>query len=141
VRYGQPLTLVIADLDRFKQINDQLSHAVGDEVLRVVARILQENIRESDLVARYGGEEFVIAFSHATGSQSYQLAERLRVLIEAHPWHEIHPDLRVTTSMGLCADLTQGGFEQMLSVADANLYHAKSSGRNRVCSGSEVVAA
>lgn len=141
VRYGQPLTLLIADLDRFKQINDERSHATGDAVLRIVGQILQRNIRESDLVARYGGEEFVIAFCHSSGAQSYLLADRLRTLIEGYPWHEIHPDLQVTISMGLCADLTQGGFERMLAVADANLYQAKASGRNRVCTTSGAAPA
>lgn len=137
VRYGQPLTLLIGDLDRFKEINDRYSHATGDQVLRTVARILQSNIRDSDLVARYGGEEFVIAFCHASTPQAIPLADRLRRLIEEHPWHEIHPDLKVTISMGLCSELTLGSFERMLAVADANLYHAKATGRNRLCAEHE----
>jgi len=141
VRYRQPLTLLIGDLDRFKEINDRLSHATGDKVLRVVSRILQSNVRDSDLVARYGGEEFVIAFVHAGTAEAIPLAERLRKLIEDHPWHEIHPELHVTISMGVCADLTLGSFERMLAAADSNLYHAKASGRNRLCAESETARA
>lgn len=136
-RYEQPLTLMIGDIDFFKRINDNFSHAVGDEVLRRVAQLLQENTRESDIAARYGGEEFVIAFTQTSIEQAQALCEKLRVLIEEYSWQEIHPDLRVTMSMGLCSDVQENAigesFEKLLGIADAQLYHAKASGRNQVC--------
>ncbi len=132
-RYGQPLTLMIGDIDFFKRINDGFSHAIGDEVLRHVARILQENTRQSDIVARYGGEEFVIAFPQTALTQGVALCEKLRQRIESYSWEQINPDLRVTMSMGLCGDTEIGSFEKMVAAADTRLYQAKSSGRNRVC--------
>jgi len=132
-RYNRPLTFMIGDIDFFKRINDNFSHATGDEVLKQVARILQMNTRESDIVARYGGEEFVIALTETPLSQAVGLCEKLRGLIENHPWREIHSDLRVTMSMGLNADTSLGSFTKMVSAADEKLYDAKSGGRNRVC--------
>lgn len=131
-RYHQPLTFVVADLDYFKRINDRLSHAVGDEVLRRVAGIFRATMRESDVVARYGGEEFVFALTNTPAPQAAQACEKLRRTIEAYPWHEIHPDLRVTLSLGLCDWLALGGPEPMIGAADAQLYRAKEEGRNRV---------
>lgn len=131
-RYQQPLTLVVGDVDYFKRINDKYSHAVGDEVLRRVADLLRANTRESDLVARYGGEEFVIALTNTPAPQAAQACEKLRYAIESHPWHEVHPDLRVTMSLGLSDRVSLGGPEPMLGAADAQLYRAKEEGRNRV---------
>jgi diguanylate cyclase (GGDEF)-like protein len=132
-RYDHPLTVMIGDIDFFKRINDGFSHAVGDAVLCQVARILQDNTRESDVVARYGGEEFVIALAETPLSQATNLCEKLRAKIEAHPWNQIAPELRVTMSMGLCDDLGLGSLEKMMAYADTRLYQAKTGGRNRVC--------
>ncbi|WP_460534503.1 GGDEF domain-containing protein [Chitinimonas naiadis] len=131
-RYGHPLTVVIADIDFFKRINDQFSHATGDTVLRQVAAILQSHVRQSDLVARYGGEEFVIALPETALPQAAALCEKLRDMLERFPWQQLHPDLRVTMSMGLCADLEANGLEAMLQQADERLYRAKAEGRNRI---------
>ena len=133
VRHKRPLALVICDIDHFKKINDSYSHATGDAVLRHVGNILRKHMRLSDLVARYGGEEFVMAFPETAGPQAAALCDKLRALIEAFPWHEVHPDLRVTMSMGVYADIAAGSAETMLQKADALLYRAKESGRNRVC--------
>jgi diguanylate cyclase (GGDEF)-like protein len=132
-RSEHPLTLVIADLDHFKRINDGFSHATGDEVLRKVAFLLQSSLRQSDVVARYGGEEFVIALYRTPLGKAAHLCDKLRSIVEEHPWHEIHPDLKVTMSFGLTDDLGLGGFEKMLAQADRQLYRAKESGRNQVC--------
>ena len=133
VRHKRPLSLVIGDIDFFKRINDQFSHATGDAVLRQVSAILRSHMRLTDLVARYGGEEFVIAFPETALPQAAALCDKLRNLIEGFPWHEVHPDLKVTMSMGVCADIAAGTAEAMLQKADALLYRAKESGRNRVC--------
>lgn len=134
-RYNHPLTIMIGDIDFFKRINDGFSHATGDEVLRQIARLLATNTRDSDIVARYGGEEFVVTLTEAALPQAIQLCEKLRQLIEAHSWRDIHPDLRVTMSMGLSADTQISSFEKMVEAADEKLYTAKESGRNRVCAG------
>lgn len=133
VRYGHELSVMVGDLDHFKQINDDFSHAIGDEVLRRLAALLLGHLRTSDIVARYGGEEFVIVFPETPGEEAARLCETLRARIEAAPWHEVHPELRVSMSMGVCGDLTFGSTEKMLGAADIGLYEAKRGGRNRVC--------
>ncbi len=133
VRYQRPLSLVICDIDFFKRINDNFSHATGDVVLRHVGAILRKHMRLSDLVARYGGEEFVFALPETELPQAAALCDKVRTLIEQHPWHEVHPELKVTISMGVFADLAAGSAETMLQKADALLYQAKENGRNRVC--------
>jgi diguanylate cyclase (GGDEF)-like protein len=133
VRHKRPLSMVIGDIDFFKKINDQFSHATGDAVLRQVGEILRSHMRLSDLVARYGGEEFVIAFPETELPQAAALCDKLRAMIEAFPWHQVHPDLKVTMSMGVYGDLAAGTAEAMLQKADALLYRAKETGRNRVC--------
>lgn len=132
-RYQQPLSLAIGDVDFFKKVNDTFSHAVGDKVLRGVAQVLQKSIRETDLCARYGGEEFVIAFPGVSLAEAVQACNKVRLAIAAAPWDKIHPDLKVTMSIGVCDDLSLGSYEQVIAAADEKLYEAKHSGRNRVC--------
>jgi two-component system cell cycle response regulator len=132
LRYNHPLAVMIADLDHFKQINDRISHAVGDETLRRVAELILANTRKSDIAARYGGEEFVVVFSESTLEQAVKCCQNLLKRIEHHPWREVHPDLQVTVSMGLCDDIALGSLEKMLHKADERLYEAKKQGRNRV---------
>ncbi|CAN7610314.1 diguanylate cyclase [Pseudoduganella sp. LjRoot289] len=133
VRHKRPLSLVIGDIDFFKKINDNYSHATGDAVLRRVGAILRQHVRLSDLVARYGGEEFVLALPETDLPNAAALCDKLRVIIEQHPWHEVEPGLKVTMSMGVFADYAVGTAEAMLQKADELLYHAKETGRNRVC--------
>lgn len=133
-RYGTPLSVALCDLDDFKAINDQLSHATGDEVLRAVADLLQEQLRQSDIVARYGGEEFVLVFPE-TGLESAVMAcEKIRVSVEQQDWSDIHPRLHITLSVGVAEDGRLVHWERLLAAADAQLYQAKRSGKNRVFS-------
>ena len=131
-RYNQPLSVMIGDIDHFKDINDHFSHAIGDEVLRKVAQLILGNIRETDIVARYGGEEFVIALPAIPLPEAVRACEKLRLSIAQYSWSEIHPDLRVTISIGLSADTRAAHFEQMIAAADEKLYQAKRAGRNRI---------
>lgn len=131
-RHNRPICVMVGDLDHFKAINDDFSHAVGDEVLRRVAEILRANARSSDVMARYGGEEFVVTFVESTAAQAAVRCEVIRSAIEQHAWHKVHPDLRVTMSMGLCDDMKRGSIEEMLVAADESLYEAKRGGRNRI---------
>lgn len=132
IRYKRPLTLVLCDLDDFKQVNDRHSHALGDEVLRQVAHILKEHMRASDVIARYGGEEFVIACTDSTLAQTAQRCDDLRRRIETQPWQELAPGLHVTASMGLSDSVSLQSAEKMLAEADTRLYQAKHAGRNRI---------
>jgi diguanylate cyclase (GGDEF)-like protein len=133
LRHGQHFAVMIGDIDYFKRINDNHSHAMGDAVLRQVAELLQASVRHTDLLARYGGEEFVIAFPQTSAVQAQALCEKLRTVIESHPWYDMHPALRVTMSMGISANLGRGSVEDMLREADEQLYRAKNAGRNQVC--------
>ena len=132
-RVGTPLAVALADVDHFKGINDRFGHQAGDEVLMTVAALLRRACRETDIAARYGGEEFLLALAGAGASHAAEVCERVRREIEAHPWHEIHPDLAVTVSLGFSDDLSGLDHERLLSHADAHLYAAKRGGRNRVC--------
>ncbi len=131
-RHGQPLTMAIADLDRFKNVNDTTSYSVGDEVLRRFARILATTARTTDLVARYGGEEFLLVLPQTTAEQARVFCERLREEVAAYPWHEVGPGLDVTVSLGVADTAAAGGLLTLVAAADAALHRAKREGRNRV---------
>jgi len=129
-RYKRPLSLIMADLDHFKRVNDTYGHRVGDEVLEKFAQVLKQNCREVDMVARIGGEEFAIIMPEANAHQATELAERLR----AHTAESLLVrGSRVTGSFGVAeaADL-DFDVELMINAADAALYRAKDQGRNRV---------
>ena len=130
---GQRLTVVLSDIDHFKEINDRFGHQTGDQVLMTVARLMRRACRDTDIVARYGGEEFLLALLETGESQAAQVCERVRREIETHPWQEIHPDLSVTVSIGFSDDHLAVDHERLLSLADGRLYEAKRRGRNRVC--------
>ena len=127
------LSVMICDIDNFKQINDRFSHQVGDQVLVQMATILKDSIRASDVVARYGGEEFVGLFPETPLKEAVFVCNRLRDYIATFSWHEIHPDLKVTISVGVCADISLKDGYAMVSQADDKLYEAKRAGKNRVC--------
>lgn len=131
VRYARPLSIALVDIDDFKGINDRFSHAVGDRVLKVVAELLRGCLRPADMAARYGGEEFVLALPETDMEGAYAVCEKVRRAVAAYPWR-LHPELRVTLSVGLCSDPGVGSHEAMVAAADARLYRAKGDGKNRV---------
>jgi diguanylate cyclase (GGDEF)-like protein len=130
---GHPLQVAVLDVDRFKHVNDQFGHAVGDEVLRAVADILQERLRARDLAARLGGEEFVVVLVDSSPASSFDICERLRAAVEHHEWSELAKGLQVTVSIGIADAGNSLAPEQVLQRADEALYRAKHDGRNRVC--------
>jgi diguanylate cyclase (GGDEF)-like protein len=134
LRFGRALTVAMVDIDHFKDVNDRFSHAVGDEVLRTVARILRENTRGVDVVARYGGEEFCLILVETRADEAARLCDRLRGLIADHDWSAIRAGISVTVSIGV-AGLHEGADapDALLAAADVRLYAAKHAGRNRVC--------
>jgi diguanylate cyclase (GGDEF)-like protein len=130
----QPLALAMADLDHFKLVNDRHGHAVGDEVLRTVARLFGDKTRARDLLGRWGGEEFVLVFVDTPADTALEICERLRSAVQAYPWRQISPGLEVTLSLGLThAQATDNALE-LVERADAALYEAKRLGRNRLVS-------
>ena len=131
-REGIALTVALADVDHFKQINDGHSHAVGDQVLERVAQLLADRMRESDLVARYGGEEFLFCLVGMDEPRAREFCEELRLAVERHPWEDLSPGLSVTMSVGVTARQEESTVKALLDRADACLYRAKHLGRNRV---------
>lgn len=129
------LTVGLVDLDHFKRINDTRSHAVGDEVLRQVAGILQQeaNRVENGLAVRMGGEEFLMLLPNVPRSGAVELLDQLRHQIASHPWDDVTGGIPVTASIGVAAapedDMDRRG---LLEIADRNLYRAKRNGRNQV---------
>jgi diguanylate cyclase (GGDEF)-like protein len=131
-RFDGQMSVMVCDIDSFKKVNDTFSHSVGDEVLKAVAKIFKSNIRSIDTVARYGGEEFVILLPETKASEAYSICDRLRQMVETHPWHKIHKDLKVTLSMGICDDTSSKDAHEMVSKADHTLYSVKRNGKNHV---------
>ena len=146
-RYRLPLSIMMFDIDHFKQINDGYGHPAGDKVLASLAEIVAKDLRESDVVARYGGEEFIVIAPHTEHSNAIEVAERLRRQIESHSFSlGDEPDdireINVTTSIGV-ASLSEevNSVEKLIHAADAQLYRAKHEGRNQVCSDTTATPA
>ncbi len=134
LRHNVPLTLLMVDIDHFKQVNDTYGHPAGDLVLKQVAAKLNETIRTEDLFARYGGEEFVVLLRECTEEGALIVARRLRDLIEALPIQISQKELKVTVSIGgaTLKDRSYLDHESLVMAADRYLYRAKQGGRNRV---------
>lgn len=135
-RQKHPLTLMMLDLDDFKQYNDTLGHPTGDLILQEFSQLLQQNIRKIDIAARYGGEEFAIILTYTDAKGALMSAERLRQTIHTYPfsYKTTSPSKNLTTSIGLAdfhADPLSA--QQLIEQADAALYKAKRTGKNRVC--------
>ena len=131
-RYGRRFGIALIDLDHFKRINDRHSHEVGDEVLKRVARILEDRCRETDVVARYGGEEFLLCFPEAGATEVAEICEQLRRAVASVDWESLRPDITVSLSAGV-AEMQPGLTRSALvNAADRKLYMAKEAGRNLV---------
>jgi diguanylate cyclase (GGDEF)-like protein len=130
-RSGQPVAVVIGDLDHFKQINDRCGHLTGDEALRIVAACMQATCRIEDVVCRYGGEEFGIIVPNTPSDKAIIMADRLKKNIEKLPLQHRGVPVQITCSFGI-ADVTSCGDKDLIAAADAALYRAKEAGRNRI---------
>ena len=133
-----PVSIVMADIDRFKSINDRFGHPGGDDVLREMARRLQATFRKEDAVGRYGGEEFVALAVGCEGADANRLAERFRQAVACEPFAIGAERLDVTTSVGVVTGEAADGVLELVRAADEALYCAKSSGRNRVVAAKAV---
>ena len=143
-RYSQTFSLMLMDLDHFKQVNDTHGHECGDSVLKGVAKILTRFTREGDTLARYGGEEFVMALPNTSNDGAIKLAERIRSTIEEHNWECNGKNMKITISIGLTSlhdknedelhedDSQVTQVTDILREADRALYYVKQHGRNAV---------
>jgi diguanylate cyclase len=123
-RYEQPFSIAIFDIDHFKKINDECGHVRGDQILQRVARIIDDNVRDTDLVARYGGEEFVVVMPHTALEGASIFSERLRAKIESQ--------VQLTISGGVAQAIESDTPQSLIARSDAALYSAKAAGRNLV---------
>jgi diguanylate cyclase (GGDEF)-like protein len=142
-RSGLPLSLLMLDVDHFKQFNDLFGHPAGDEVLRQLARVLADARRVNDVVARYGGEEFAVILVDTAKFTAAKVAERLRERVSANDFSEASSRAnRISVSVGVATYPDDGrDAEALVLAADAALYAAKRAGRNRVVLASEALVA
>jgi two-component system cell cycle response regulator len=136
-RYDRSLSVVMADLDHFKRINDQHGHHTGDEVLRGFAELASSSLRGSDWIARYGGEEFVMVLPETDIGGAVRTAEKIREACTAAPFSTSAGPISLTVSFGVAdlqrrSDAAAAGSQTLLRSADAALYRSKLDGRNRV---------
>ena len=134
-RHGQPLALLMVDIDFFKRVNDTHGHLSGDKVLKTMASTVAQRTRVQDVLGRFGGEEFLVILPNTTVQGASQLAETLRESVAATPFQAVSGEpISITVSIGLCAlsQLTDPQCDDLIGAADQALYRAKAAGRNRV---------
>ncbi|WP_298693662.1 YfiR/HmsC family protein [uncultured Sulfuricurvum sp.] len=129
-RYGTPFSMLFIDVDHFKTINDSYGHDKGDRVLKLIASLMNQHTRDTDVCVRWGGEEFMILAANTDLDKSLKLAENFRELVEAF---DFHLDANVTISIGVAAIEPGQNKDELIKNADNALYMAKESGRNCVC--------
>jgi diguanylate cyclase (GGDEF)-like protein len=141
-RFGEPLSLVLTDIDDFKRINDRWGHPTGDEVLKVFADVLRASVREIDLAGRWGGEEFALLLPGTDLEGAREVAERVRRKLARTKF--LAPDgerIRVTASFGVAAFPEAPSQDQLVAASDGALYDAKRTGKNRVAVAARLGAA
>lgn len=143
IEAGSAAAIIMADIDHFKSFNDRYGHAVGDDVIRAVSRLLREGVGEQGLVCRYGGEEFCILLPSFEAARGQNLADRLRLSIQNEAGQSIRDmNLSITISLGLAVNHDAGtGLEAVIEAADQALYQSKRNGRNRVTLAEAVAPA
>ena len=131
-RYGNKLSLMVCDIDLFKRINDNYGHLAGDKVLKIIAKSLQINLRDSDFIARFGGEEFVCLMPETSKEDAKIVAEKLRKKIEGSPFNFKKEPVQITISFGISEFAEGDSADDVFERADKALYKAKENGRNQV---------
>ncbi|MGO9463556.1 MAG: diguanylate cyclase [Isosphaeraceae bacterium] len=137
IRLGSPLSLIMLDIDHFKQFNDTFGHPAGDEVLYQVGAILRAVVRSHDVVARYGGEEFAVLLPATEANDALDVAERLRIAISSRTWLQ----RQVTASLGVATTRPDyATAAALINQADQALYHSKQNGRNLITHHRDYIA-
>ena len=132
-RFDEPFSLIVGDIDDFKNVNDRYGHQTGDEVLKEFAQALRETVRDIDLAARWGGEEFIVGLPGTDLDGGAHLAERIRGTLAERPIEAPSGEhVRVTATFGVAEFDGRGGLRELLAAADAALYRAKRAGKDRV---------
>ncbi|MCE5182594.1 MAG: sensor domain-containing diguanylate cyclase [Betaproteobacteria bacterium] len=137
-RNPHPFSMLLADIDQFKSINDQNGHLCGDQILNQVAQLFRDCLRDSDIVVRWGGEEFLVILKDCGLEKAQQTAEKLRQDFEKAHFEGCGKQIKVTMSIGVSQYDEAETIEQTISRADAGLYQAKKGGRNRVCTATST---
>jgi diguanylate cyclase (GGDEF)-like protein len=131
-RFAEPISLVLADIDYFKKVNDTYGHPVGDLVLKGVASVIRETIRDIDIPARYGGEEFAVVLPGTSGEGAKNIAERLRRKVKENPFSANGRQIEVSVSIGIATSPSDAkSKEELIEKADQALYYAKHNGRDQ----------
>ena len=133
-RHNQQLSILMLDLDHFKQVNDEFGHSMGDKVLKEAVNCITQCIRQTDMCFRYGGEEFLIMLSSANQAGALRIAERIRMSIQQLAFEDSTSDLQVTASIGSATLRLSDSTDVLIERADKALYQAKEGGRDRVIS-------
>ena len=136
-RYKTNLSMIMIDIDFFKQINDTYGHQAGDEILKELANVISREVREVDLLARYGGEEFAVLLPQTNLEKAREVAERIRKSVEKHEFDSLESTIKVTISIGVAGfpENMVNSQTELVQVADTALYKAKESGKNCVIIG------
>lgn len=129
-RYKEPFSILMFDIDYFKDVNDRYGHDVGDKVLKALSQLISSNIRVTDMVGRWGGEEFIVILEDTKKEEAYMIAQKLRKLVEAYI---IEDKYHITISIGVAEYEEGDSREDLVKKADEALYRAKENGRNQCC--------
>ena len=133
-KFNFKFSFLMVDIDNFKKHNDHYGHLVGDVILKEVARVIKENIRQIDLCGKYGGDEFALILSETSEPAAELAAERIRRAIESNPIRAYDEELSVTVSIGISSFSSRAlKLPQLIEKADKAMYRAKSGGKNKVC--------
>ncbi len=131
-RNSTPLSLIVADIDHFKAVNDQYGHSVGDCVLKEFSQLISDKLRSTDIIFRFGGEEFVILLTGTNSEDAYLVADRIRQSVEEHVFKSDDLELPITASFGTASLNFTDNTDSLFNKADAAMYASKESGRNKV---------
>ena len=134
-RYGKSFLCLMVDVDHFKKVNDTFGHSAGDRVLKIIAEVMQDNVRESDFVARFGGEEFVILMPETDIKSGVKVAEKLRRKIDKCDFYYRDNPVKISISGGITESCAEDNADSIFDRADKALYEAKKSGRNTIIAG------